>query len=374
MRLLVFHNTLWSQYKSVVFEAWHHILSKEGGELLVLQTALCESYRKGMVDKPLSEFPYQYPYQLIHQGYLEERSAIRTYLQWIKVLIKFKPQALNLTGYAEWGTPILVLLCKILGVKVLMTIESAHVIPKRNLAYHYKKWILNACDGFLLYGIQAGQFLMEYGVKKEKISYIGNCMDSQAFQAKKPSRPKKGGTIQLLYVGRLAEEKNLLALLNLLAALQQPKLQLTIIGDGPARETVRQAIQDLHLRDKVKCLDKQAWETLADHYAQAHALILYSKHEPWGVVGNEAMNMGLPIICTKHCGIAGDLVISGWNGLVLDGDASSEDERKLSAFLANLPEEQERYAQRQARMSQLFTVKNQTQASYNAIKNIVFHG
>jgi glycosyltransferase involved in cell wall biosynthesis len=73
-------------------------------------------------------------------------------------------------------------------------------------------------------------------------------------------------------------------------------------------------------------------EDLAGLYALAEFLVLPTHSEPWGLVVNEAMACGLPIIVSDVAGCSADLVENGWNGYVVPcGDAE-----KLGAAIDSL--------------------------------------
>jgi glycosyltransferase involved in cell wall biosynthesis len=95
-----------------------------------------------------------------------------------------------------------------------------------------------------------------------------------------------------------------------------------VVGRGP----LRSALQDLAARLGVIAVFAGfcQGEALADFYLASDVLVLPSDDEPWGLVINEAMAAGLPVICSDACGAAGDLVEDGANGYVFrSGSASS---------------------------------------------------
>ena len=138
-----------------------------------------------------------------------------------------------------------------------------------------------------------------------------------------------------LYVGRFSSEKNLIRLLEAYRRYrqQQPNAWgLVLVGDGPQREEVFRTVQSLGLEDVV-CPGFKQIEDLPLYYALGSAFILPSTSEPWGLVVNEAMASGLPVLVSNRCGSAHDLVSQGNNGYTFDpydvGDMA-ECMRKLS--------------------------------------------
>jgi len=73
---------------------------------------------------------------------------------------------------------------------------------------------------------------------------------------------------------------------------------------------------DLNLNN-VLVLGSIKWDNLGVYYSNALGLILPSFFEPWGMVANEAFYHNVPVICSKFCGCADDLVINEFNGIVL---------------------------------------------------------
>ena len=69
--------------------------------------------------------------------------------------------------------------------------------------------------------------------------------------------------------------------------------------------------------------------------AQSDVLILPSKSEPWGLVVNEAMVCGMPVIVSETCGCVADLVKNDLNGFTFDPGNEKELERAMQFFIQN---------------------------------------
>jgi len=121
-------------------------------------------------------------------------------------------------------------------------------------------------------------------------NYTGKVVQTRSYQGK------------YLYVGRLAPEKNLMILLE--AFRQLPELSLTLVGQGPLRETLLQ-----HAPKNVHILGHIPNALLAKTYQQHDVFILPSYKEPWGLVVEEALFYGMPVIASERVGCAKDLII-----------------------------------------------------------------
>ena len=131
---------------------------------------------------------------------------------------------------------------------------------------------------------------------------------SEALRAAWGASPR---SLVVLYVGRLAPEKNLATLVAAFAAVRATAshARLVLVGDGPSREQLA-----AQLPDAVFAGTRSA-DDLATHYASADLFLFPSMTETFGNVTPEAMASGLPVVAYAHAA-AGLLIRSGENGLL----------------------------------------------------------
>ncbi len=147
-----------------------------------------------------------------------------------------------------------------------------------------------------------------------------------------------------LYVGRLAPEKNIGGPGGLVQAYLAyrnagGRWPLVLVGDGPEREALaRQAAGSLYAKD-IHFAGHKGSAELGLYYAFAGCFVLPSTREPWGLVVNEAMACGLPVIVSSRCGCADDLVATGQNGFTFNPARPGELQASLLAMEALTPEE-----------------------------------
>ncbi|MBI3469261.1 MAG: glycosyltransferase [Planctomycetes bacterium] len=121
-----------------------------------------------------------------------------------------------------------------------------------------------------------------------------------------------------LFAGRLVRQKGvdtLIAAMNRLCGAGD-EAALGIVGTGPLEGDLRRRISPAAARC-VRFFGQASYLEMPLYYALADVLVLPSRIEPWGLVINEAMLCGLPVIATDCCGAARDLVIPGRTGLRL---------------------------------------------------------
>ena len=126
------------------------------------------------------------------------------------------------------------------------------------------------------------------------------------------------GPLRVLCVGRLVPEKGQLILLRAAAMLRDRgvAVRLTIVGDGPLAEDIRQQIDSLRLGDAVELLGALGADQVGELYSQVDAFCLPSFAEGVPVVLMEAMAAGLPVVSTRIAGIS-ELVEDGVSGALV---------------------------------------------------------
>jgi glycosyltransferase involved in cell wall biosynthesis len=169
-----------------------------------------------------------------------------------------------------------------------------------------------------VYGISNKEYLMELGLPAERIVIKRAVTDTNHFRPWKWSVKPVSGPLAMLYVGRLAPEKNLAMVLHALSALKNngegQRLVFSIVGYGPLEQELKDLTARLGLTKAVRFEGGMKQSELPRRYSQADLFILPSKYEPWGLVALEAMLCGVPALVSSQCGCARDLVseATGW--------------------------------------------------------------
>ena len=140
-----------------------------------------------------------------------------------------------------------------------------------------------------------------------------------------------GDTRVLVYVGRLAAEKNLKLVIQTYRRLkaQHADIKLVLVGDGPMRESLQSDHPDILFAGF------QTGVSLAQHYASADMFVFASKTETFGNVTLEAMACGLAVVAFQHAA-AGELIQSGVNGMLANPESELEFEMAVQLLLNNV--------------------------------------
>ena len=244
-----------------------------------------------------------------------------------KALAQFSPQTIICGGYnylASWAAA---RWARRQGIPFLLWTESTvrdsrggHVVTER-----LKQKFVNSCDGFVVPGRSSFEYLKQFRVPENLIYTAPNAVDNDFF-ARASQHVKSKDTAYrashnlperfILCVGRLVPEKGIFDLLTAYSELSpevRSAVALVFAGNGSAEnDLTAQAAKTV--QGRIIVLGFCQREELAALYGLAEVLVFPTHSDPWGLVVNEAMACGLPVVCSNVAGCADDLVLDGLNG------------------------------------------------------------
>jgi glycosyltransferase involved in cell wall biosynthesis len=237
---------------------------------------------------------------------------------------------------AGWGHPVLLaamFLARSVRIPVAVESDTAEGRSDRSWRSLLKKLLypllFRLPSRFLPAGSRQANYLAGFGVTPERMTIAQMTVDVGAIRrfclteretARSAARARWGLSADdrnVLYIGRLEDDKGLKQLLSAFAraVAEDNDLRLTIAGDGNLRSSV-EAIA-ANPQSHVIYLGRLAGEDVLRAYLAADFMVLPSLFEPWGLVVNEAMACGLPVLVSDRVGCADDLVRHGETGLVV---------------------------------------------------------
>jgi len=125
-----------------------------------------------------------------------------------------------------------------------------------------------------------------------------------------------GSEFRLMYLGQFIERKAVDVLVQALACLGSGIWCADLVGSGPMEGQIRSMVQALGLSGRIRMNPVQLNATAMQMLASADLLVLPSHYDGWGAVVNEALSLGVPVICSSGCGAA-DLIRHDWLGSVV---------------------------------------------------------
>ena len=233
-------------------------------------------------------------------------------------------------GYASFTNHLAFLLCKIYKKPFILCSESTINEPSllRSVSLPLIKFIVRHSDALIAYGTRAKEYLIHLGAASDKTFMAYNTVDTDFFKRESSKLRMKGRRLKgelgienksiILYVGQLIERKGIKYLLTAYSRLKRENdVACLIVGDGPQRTE----LVDLCTRENIKdvfFVGYKQLKELPEYYVISDIFVLPSTQEVWGLVLNEAMACGLPVVTTDKVGASMDLVKDGVNGYVVE--------------------------------------------------------
>ncbi|TXC88729.1 glycosyltransferase family 4 protein [Paraburkholderia azotifigens] len=316
----IFHNVVWSRHKGAVFSALHNISASGAIRYSMVQIADTEHDRIGFSDVDYSF--HRYPMHKLFDGCYEDVPRWRLTLRLVWEVLKAKSDLIVLPGYHRPEYWAMLAACIVTGKRRAVFCDStARDRPKRLITSIPKRVFFSLCDGYFGFGERSRDYLMSLGAKREKI-FIP-CQAAALPVTFSPERAlterthyRAGNPNVFLYVGRLSEEKGITTLIDAFAGiakrLQDP--QLRIVGTGPLEGELRKRVTERGLDGAITFVGSLQDEPLSREYYGATCMVLPSRSEPWGLVVNESLAHGCPVVVSESCGCVPELVHDGESG------------------------------------------------------------
>jgi glycosyltransferase involved in cell wall biosynthesis len=233
------------------------------------------------------------------------------------------------------------------------------------LAAFIKRWFIRNCNSFAVPGKSSFEYVRSMGVPAERIHTAPNAVDNQRFASLARSVRERADQFRaelglppryFVYAGRVTREKGAFHLLEAYTRLE-PELRsevgLVLVGEETAKNELMKSVAKLY-PGKVIFPGFTQRDQLAAFYALAEALVFPTLSDTWGLVVNEAMACGLPIIASDVAGCVADLVRDGENGFVIPSANVDKLVEAMAAF-ARDPKLASRLGQHSARLIEAFS-------------------
>lgn len=247
-------------------------------------------------------------------------------------LIRGRYDAVMIHGYTYCTNWLAVFAAKLVGTAVLLRGES-NLLANRSYAVRaMKKLVLSLLfrnvDAFLPIGTLNTRFYEHYGIRPERLFRTPYTVDNTLLQNEHRRLLPDRGTVRrtlgvnddspiILFVSKLIDRKRPMDLLIAYGMLAKNSAEpyLVFVGDGPERAALEQYVKE-HGLTNVRFLGFTRPSDTAPYFVAADIFAFPSGFETWGLVVNEAMNFGLPIVTTNMVGASYDIVKDGETGFV----------------------------------------------------------
>ena len=249
-----------------------------------------------------------------------------------KVLETILPEVVVCVGYADpevhgaagWALR--------RGVPLVTCSDSNYIDePRTWIREALKRLVVSAFDSGLVAGSRSHEYLGMLGMDGNRRFSPWDVVDNEHFRLGAESARCNAAELRaklrlpeyyFLCVARLVPQKNLDRLLEAYTTYAEiagsAAWSLILSGSGPLEARLRETVVRAGLESRVHFQGFLQYPDLPVRYGLAGAFVLPSTSDQWGLVVNEAMAAGLPIVVSSRCGCAPDLVRAGENGFEFD--------------------------------------------------------
>lgn len=283
--------------------------------------------------------------------------------------------AVIVTGWNMWQAWLTFFMATIFKVPLIISGENPlnQELLKSGLKQNFKRIILRQMfkktAAFLYIGEENKKFFMHYGVPEHKLFFAPYAVDNEYFFASKRFLPNNQNCT-VLFVGSLTEKKRPMDLLKAYRQLNnRNNVRLIFVGEGILKSKL-QNYAKLHNLNSVEFAGFQPQDEITKFYGQADIFVLPSgMDETWGLVVNEAMCFGLPIIASSLVGCSQDLVYQNENGFVFPCGNINKLTECLAQLIRNL-NLRKTFGQNSLKIIQKYSFENDRTGILAALKYI----
>lgn len=204
-----------------------------------------------------------------------------------------------------------------------------------------RRFVLRLADGVVVNGKSGASYLRRLGVPAGRIYEVPYSVETSALEEIPLERPDRASERRLLFVGQLNQRKGIVPFLRALADWARvhgdENIELLIVGDGPLRDLVVGLPRPRNLR--LELTGSAPYSEISDFYRRAGVLVFPTLADEWGVVVNEALAAGLPVLGSAYSQAVVELVESGQTGWVFRPDDTQSLRRALDALFSTTDNE-----------------------------------
>lgn len=260
-------------------------------------------------------------------------------------------------------------------IPYILNSDGGFVKNDKRILYAIKFHFISGAKAYITTGKLTTQYLSHYGAKGPFFNISFSSLTEKDVSNRRKQehdknyyRKKLGIDKQkvVLYAGQFIYRKGIDILLEAIVNIKTPCI-VYIVGGTPTEE-YREIIEK-HRLDNVKFVEFQDKKGLVEYYRSADVFVLPTREDIWGLVVNEALGMGVPVVTTDKC-IAGVELINDINGKIVPVNNPS----KLAMAIDEIIGDNDKYEERCTEAIQSvrnYTIENMAREHYNCFLEMV---
>lgn len=351
VRKVVIITNIPTPYRIPLFNEVYRLLQERGVELKVIFGAEGYARRKFRFDPEQCRFPFA----LLGSAAMTFGDTEKTMFAYGGLMKAVRAEQADRIVVSGFSLATLRLWWRSIWYRQEYIIWSGAIAhPGRNdslLRRWQRRLVIGRASGYIAYGSLAKAYLVSLGARPARVGIAFNTVDTSFFAEETASLRASltvGQPFHLTYVGYLSARKNVRRVLEVVKKLKETRADfvLDLIGDGDEKSALEQWVKEEGLETSVVFHGYKQKDELPALLAQSSLFLFQTDFDIWGLVLNEAMAAGLPVICSPRAGAAPDLVEDGVTGYVMDYADTAAVANRVSQLL-----DQPEVAQRMGRLA-----------------------
>ena len=299
-------------------------------------------------------------------------------LSFFNEIVNNNPELVVFYEFSTLTAQLAILYCIINRIKYSINCDGAFIENKRSCKDWFKKYSIKHSSLNLANGESARKYFLHYGAKDSTIEpiYFTSLFKKDIIEKPISSEEKLSLKLRLgfkdkplfIIVGRFIGLKRVEDVLNIWQEYDK-WAQLAVIGNGILKDTYLHLINQ-NKYNNVRIVEHMSKLALKEYYCAANALIFPSSKDVWGLVVNEALAVGLPVITSDKANAGAELVKNHFNGFVYQ--CSNYEALKESMTCVNMcAVNSTEMAQNCINSIKLYTYENNSEAHVQAFLGVM---
>lgn len=311
-----------------------------------------------------------------------ENKYLKNLLNLIKEFRREKYDLYVVGGYSSKIGIMSILYLKLTGKKFILNADGGFIKKDSKKNYILKKIFISSANYWLSSGSNCTKYLNYYGAKNDHIyeypfasvDYTEDDLVELEFKERKYIKNNHGlNDVVILSVGSFINIKGLDILIksfeNIKSKYKNLSISLLLIGGGELKDKYISYIKEKNLSDIIM-IDFMDKKELIKYYKISDIFVFPSKGDVWGLVVNEAMSFGLPIIGSSMAGASHDLMKDGRNGFIFESENIDDLTSKLELLVKNKQLRKE-FGRQSKNIIEKYSIKAMSERHNEIFKDII---
>ena len=257
----------------------------------------------------------------------------------IRFLKKEKYDVIVVSGYSSITQMLAIMTLKYKRIPYILNVDGGIIRQESGFKRWYKTKLVSGASCYLSTGNACDEFLMYYGAPKDRLKRYPftsirekDILNAPLSKEEKEAYKQKiscASPKMILSVGQPIHRKGFDVLIKAMAQINDSNIGVYIVGGEPSDEC-KELLNQYKLTN-IHFVPFMKKEQLADYYKAADLFVFPTREDIWGLVINEAMSFGLPVITTDKCNAGLELVRQ--NGIIIQADSEAELAKAISSVL-----------------------------------------